>query len=481
MLSTTRCIWLNLVNVSKTLNHRAECMFFRNYDRRYKSGCRRALADIPPDPNAVCSEPCKRRSKKTGILHKIKLRVIEGGTNFGTPFRRLECQEPVCKPEKEPEPKALPPPKKKEVAMPAPRAGVQVSILGADTAIGQYVALLLKQCSCIKKIRLYEATDSGGCTRNMCQVVQDLQHIDTNCQVEAFTCACYQLERCLQNSDIVLMLESAFVHSDMPYDKRFYNQAPIVKCYADAISTECPKAFVIVGATPIDCMVPLVAQTLKETGWYNPCKLLGSLAVPEMRASTLAARALCLEPRYTRVPCVGGTEGESLVPLFSKAVEYYDFAQNNAMLMTDVIRTAPRAVARIDEDACARVADLSEAHAMAGLVTKVAHALICNDIPRVTGFVEAIPSDVLSPARFLATQVELSGTGIINNLGLPKMSVAETTRVNLALTELCMKLRLVDDWYCKFCSSSSRLDACQLQFFMPRNYDRFDDCAYATL
>lgn len=54
--------------------------------------------------------------------------------------------------------------------------------------------------------------------------------------------------------------------------------------------------------------------------------------MPEMRASTLAARALCLEPRYTRVPCVGGTEGESLVPLFSKAVEYFDFAKVNFSL-----------------------------------------------------------------------------------------------------------------------------------------------------
>lgn len=72
---------------------------------------------------------------------------------------------------------------------------------------------------------------------------------------------------------------------------------------------------------------PNFLQTLKETGWYDPRKVLGSLAVPEMRASTLAARALCLEPRTTRVPCVGGTEGESLVPLFSKAVEYFDFAK----------------------------------------------------------------------------------------------------------------------------------------------------------
>ena len=49
--------------------------------------------------------------------------------------------------------------------------------------------------------------------------------------------------------------------------------------------------------------------------------------MPEMRASTLAARGLCLEPGYVHVPCVGGTEGPSLVPLFSRALEYFDFSE----------------------------------------------------------------------------------------------------------------------------------------------------------
>lgn len=65
-----------------------------------------------------------------------------------------------------------------------------------------------------------------------------------------------------QNTDIVLMLESGYLNLDMPFEKRFCYQAPIVKHYADCIATECPKAFVIVCATPIDCMVPLVAEVM---------------------------------------------------------------------------------------------------------------------------------------------------------------------------------------------------------------------------
>lgn len=86
-----------------------------------------------------------------------------------------------------------------------------------------------------------------------------------------------------------------------------------------------------------------------------------------------------------------------------------------------------------------------------------------------------------SASRFIASNVDIGGSGIIRNLGLPKMSESETTLVNLALNELAYKQRLVEDWYDKYCISSNRLDACQFQFFTPKPYDRFDDCAYANL
>ncbi|XP_022822648.1 malate dehydrogenase, mitochondrial-like isoform X2 [Spodoptera litura] len=477
-MSRTLEFWSHVVSSSRILNCQAvESILSRCYTKKARNdGCSRAHVDIPPPVDPNCPQPCERRKKKKeGILHKIKLKVIEGGTNFGTPFRRLECKA-VCT-EKEPPPKALPEPKKKHPPMPEPRPGVQVSVLGADTAIGQYLALLLKQCSCIKKLRLYEAKDSQGCTRDLCSVVQDLQHINTNCLVQAFSCACYELERCLQNSDIVLILESGYLNVDMPFEKRFLYQAPIVKCYADAIANECPKAFIIVGATPIDCMVPLIAETLKETGWYDPNKLLGSLAVPEMRASTLAARALCLEPRYTRVPCVGGTEGDTLVPLFSKAVEYFDFAQHNAEMMTEAVRNAPVGVSRCDGP-CQRAGDLSEAHALAGLVTSVAHALLCHDIPRVTGFVETDLGQVISPARYLASDVLLGHKGICKRLSFPpKLSSYEMNLLDVSLSEVICHYNRAMEWYqCNLENATAGM-AMQKEFHTPTSYERIQDCA----
>ncbi|XP_053610561.1 malate dehydrogenase, mitochondrial-like isoform X2 [Plodia interpunctella] len=461
----------------------------RWYSKEGDDSCRRALADIPPETDPKCPHASERKKKKkVGFLHRIKMKVIEGGTNFGTPFRKIQCsalkqKEKEKEEEEQPEPpKALPAPVKPVPTLPPVRPGVQVSILGADTSIGQYVALLLKQCPCIKKLRLYEAKDTqcSCCNRDLQKVVQDLQHIDTNCRVQAFSCACFELERCLQNTDIVLMLESGYVNVDMPPERRFNYQAPIVKRYATAIAHECPRAFIIVCATPIECMVPLVAETLKETNWYDPRKLMGSLAVPEMRASTLAARALCLEPRYTRVPCVGGTEGESLVPLFSKAVEFFDFAKNNAEMMTTTLRTASSAIART-EGRCILGGDLSEAHALAGLVSKVAYALLCQDLPKVTGFVETDSSQVISPVRYMANPVEISGTGIWRNLGLPYMNDYEATLMDCCLNDIYEKQKLAEDWNYKYCIASSKMDAKQMYFFKYKPYDRLNDCAYAAM
>ncbi|XP_011556987.3 malate dehydrogenase, mitochondrial isoform X1 [Plutella xylostella] len=457
-------------------------VFIRYYAKKYSAddGCAKAIKDLPPkeDPEDPCP-PCDKKKKEKGILHKIKLKVLEGGSNFGTPFRLLRCP-PEKSAEEEKKIPLLPAPKKK-LKPPCPekecKPGVQVSILGADTAIGQYIAFLLKQCPAIKSLRLYEATDnSSSGSRELRRVVQDLQTIDTNCSVQGYSYACFQhLESCLQNTDIVLMLESGDMTPELAIEQRFLCQAPTVKRYADVIAAQCPSAFVIVCASPIDCMVPLVAETLKETNWYDPRKLLGSLAVPEMRASSIAARALSLEPKYIRVPCVGGTEGESLVPLFSKAVEYFDFSERNAQMLTDAVRASSRPT---NPDCCARAADLSEAHAVAGLVLKVAHALLCNDVSKVTGFVEADPSQVISPCRFRAVSVLLNSSGVFLKSEFPRMSSMEMDQLALALDKLTQNVEMTLSWYNGHLAHthSKGQQGTRLSWFQVKHYDRLYNC-----
>lgn len=84
--------------------------------------------------------------------------------------------------------------------------------------------------------------------------------------------------------------------------------------------------------------------------------------------------------------------------------------------MTDAVRAAPAAVSRTDDGVCLKQADLSEAHALAKLVVKVAHALLCQDIPRVTGFVETDPGHVVSPARWVFCSTVLPTLNLLPSL-----------------------------------------------------------------
>lgn len=67
-------------------------------------------------------------------------------------------------------------------------------------------------------------------------------------------------------------------------------------------------------------------------------------------------------------------------------------------MLTETVRSSPAAVTRSDGD-CLRAAELSEAHALAGLVSKVANALICADIPHVTGYCQMNPGQVICSSR----------------------------------------------------------------------------------
>lgn len=86
-----------------------------------------------------------------------------------------------------------------------------------------------------------------------------------------------------------------------------------------------------------------------------------------------------------------------------------------------------------------------------------------------------------SLCRYIANVVEITGTGIIRSVGLPKITDSEIRRVDIALNELYRKQKMTMDWYTKYCSSTPNLDACQVNFFTTKYYEHFDDCAYGSI
>lgn len=89
LLSKTRHLCSNLLELSKLVSLRGDTVTNRSYVKKCESkgDCRRALLDMPKKVDQICPKVCDRRtSKKPGILHRIKMKMIEGGTNFGSKY-----------------------------------------------------------------------------------------------------------------------------------------------------------------------------------------------------------------------------------------------------------------------------------------------------------------------------------------------------------------------------------------------------------
>lgn len=74
--------------------------------------------------------------------------------------------------------------------------------------------------------------------------------------------------------------------------------------------------------------------------------------------------------------------------------------------------------------------------------------------------------------------MELNWNGIEKYLGLERMNHFETKLVDKAVNELTARMALVHDWYVKYRSAACMTDAYSTNWFTPKRYGRFDDCAY---
>nr|CAH7733321.1 unnamed protein product [Callosobruchus chinensis] len=65
-------------------------------------------------------------------------------------------------------------------------------------------------------------------------------------------------------------------------------------------------------------MVPLCCEALKKFGNYNPSTVFGITALDTVRANTVVANSLKIEPEKVMVPVIGGYSEETRVPVLSQ-------------------------------------------------------------------------------------------------------------------------------------------------------------------
>ncbi|ODV78166.1 malate dehydrogenase [Suhomyces tanzawaensis NRRL Y-17324] len=200
---------------------------------------------------------------------------------------------------------------------------VKVTVCGAAGGIGQPLSLLLKINPNVDELSLFDVVNVPG-------VGADLSHINSDSATASFLPSSREdktaLAESLKGTDLVIIPAGVPRKPGMTRDDLFNINAGIIKGLAEGIAEHAPKAFVLVISNPVNSTVPIVAETLKQKGVYDPKRLFGVTTLDIVRANTFIAQAGKAKASQFNVNVIGGHSGETIVPLYSigASKSYYE-------------------------------------------------------------------------------------------------------------------------------------------------------------
>ncbi|MEN2499820.1 MAG: malate DEHYDROGENASE, NAD-dependent, partial [Marteilia pararefringens] len=186
---------------------------------------------------------------------------------------------------------------------------MKLSLIGSNGAIGQPLALLLAQSSRIAELSIYDIVDQQG-------VAMDLDHIDRDCRVESSR----TVEECIRGSEIVVLSAGVPRKPGMTRDDLFQINASIVADISKSVAKHASSAFFAIITNPVNSNVPIACKVFEKCGQKSTDKIFGVTTLDIMRANTFIGKLLNKRAQDIFCPIVGGHSGETIIPLFSKAV-----------------------------------------------------------------------------------------------------------------------------------------------------------------
>lgn len=188
----------------------------------------------------------------------------------------------------------------------------KVTIVGGASEIGQTVSLMLRAQPSITKLNVHD---------NLMQtpgVILDLSHIPAEAALQGFTGE-DTLERALKDSDIVLATGGVTRVPGTSKKLSLATNTNFIKMFSSKIAKITPFPFIGILTEPINVLVPMAAELMRNHGEYDPKKLFGIAAIDHLRAQSLYALENNLNPRNCIVPVIGGRSGKTAIPLVSQA------------------------------------------------------------------------------------------------------------------------------------------------------------------
>ncbi|KAK6629853.1 hypothetical protein RUM43_003674 [Polyplax serrata] len=306
----------------------------------------------------------------------------------------------------------------------------KVTICGALNPLGQYLAFLLKRQEIIREIALYDDCNVRG-------LALDLEHMNTKCRVKPNSGEC-ALKDALRHSDIIVITNGYESNLDES-EEAIRRNAQMMYKYGVKIASICPEAFICIITPPVNIMVPLFSEVMKVCNVYDPNKIFGVCSLMEMRANSIVADYLNIDPAAVRVPIVGGVSPTTCVPLLSHAKPYGEFSYTE---MRQLINT----IFEVSDD-CKKLqtnAPLSTAFALSRFILTLSAGLCTCDCAIQTAFIR---SNVVAQVKYFASEIQIGIKGAVANMGLPKVHDYELDMLSRAL--VCLE-NDINKAYCLF-------------------------------
>ncbi|XP_046978797.1 malate dehydrogenase-like [Vanessa cardui] len=186
-----------------------------------------------------------------------------------------------------------------------------VAIVGGASEIGQTIALLLRNQRTVSNLVIHDnAVHTPG-------IVLDLSHIPTNSAIKGYV-GSDSLDSALQHSDIVITT-GAIQSPGLSEKARLHLNAEFIKSFATRVSKVSPIPFIGIATEPINVMVPMATEVIRNNGEYDPKKIFGITSADLFTAQTMYASINNINPQDCKVPVIGGHSNETVIPLLSQA------------------------------------------------------------------------------------------------------------------------------------------------------------------
>ncbi|XP_045494751.1 malate dehydrogenase-like [Colias croceus] len=295
----------------------------------------------------------------------------------------------------------------------------KVAVIGAGSDVGRIAALFLKQQKVINVLALYD-----DCPEHIvCGVANDLAHIDTSTEVEAYQGKMF-LKDALHDADVVLICGGCYIQPpccNTPDRDLFFYNMQHVRTTSLACAQFCPQAVIAVQTPPVDCNYALCAYTLKVAGVYDKRKVLGVNAINAMRANQLFCSITGSDPSKGTTPVVCGTGRCTRVPVFS-AAKAGNFPQTQADCLTRLVREADEIICKVKSNR--EQGHLSIGFSSARFVTNIMQGLFEKPTFIDSALVEQGDPNKCYNMRICATPVTVGRSGV-QEYAVPTLNESE--------------------------------------------------------